>query len=397
MKNIGNIKTKEDEISALKELTILNTTQYAILTGKIETNREEITKFETEIEEKLNIILKSNELDDEQKIKYMKAKIQSFYNLDDKSLEELKEIYINTMLYDTILSGRLNKTREESEIEYVEENQEIDKEKVYTFEEQTTNNAERLLENEENIDSKKNILRIAIDNVIKMSYSDKDELEYKAKIEEFSKSYFENLTDRLDKINGTNKNEARALELLESLNLKIHESKEEKEEYKYGELSQDKRVCPKLIFRNEDILLKKMESYSTGKTAKNEDNGRIIAKVESKNISKYKLEILEKTGEVVDIDFFATEELENQVQEDNTYLSTILAAIVKAKRENRQYIGELSVIDIDDRFKTSLVQYDEELEEKINEYIKREKIEKEQLKIEIQKTQLVSGKDNSIG
>lgn len=134
MKNIGNIKTKEDEISALKELTILNTTQYAILTGKIETNREEITKFETEIEEKLNIILKSNELDDEQKIKYMKAKIQSFYNLDDKSLEELKEIYINTMLYDTILSGRLNKTREESEIEYVEENQEIDKEKVYTFE-----------------------------------------------------------------------------------------------------------------------------------------------------------------------------------------------------------------------------------------------------------------------
>ena len=91
MKNIGNIKTKEDEISALKELTILNTTQYAILTGKIETNREEITKFETEIEEKLNIILKSNELDDEQKIKYMKAKIQSFYNLDDKSLEELKE------------------------------------------------------------------------------------------------------------------------------------------------------------------------------------------------------------------------------------------------------------------------------------------------------------------
>lgn len=397
MKNIGNIKTKEDEISALKELTILNTTQYAILTGKIETNREEITKFETEIEEKLNIILKSNELDDEQKIKYMKAKIQSFYNLDDKSLEELKEIYINTMLYDTILSGRLNKTREESEIEYVEENQEIDKEKVYTFEEQTTNNAERLLENEENIDSKKNILRIAIDNVIKMSYSDKDELEYKAKIEEFSKSYFENLTDRLDKINGTNKNEARALELLESLNLKIHESKEEKEEYKYGELSQDKRVWPKLIFRNEDILLKKMESYSTGKTAKNEDNGRIIAKVESKNISKYKLEILEKTGEVVDIDFFATEELENQVQEDNTYLSTILAAIVKAKRENRQYIGELSVIDIDDRFKTSLVQYDEELEEKINEYIKREKIEKEQLKIEIQKTQLVSSKDNSIG
>ena len=170
MKNIGNIKTKEDEISALKELTILNTTQYAILTGKIETNREEITKFETEIEEKLNIILKSNELDDEQKIKYMKAKIQSFYNLDDKSLEELKEIYINTMLYDTILSGRLNKTREEIEIEYVEENQEIDKEKVYTFEEQTTNNAERLLENEENIDSKKNILRIAIDNVIKMSY-----------------------------------------------------------------------------------------------------------------------------------------------------------------------------------------------------------------------------------
>lgn len=396
MKNIGNIKTKEDEISALKELTILNTTQYAILTGKIESNREEITKFETEIEEKLNIILKSNELDDEQKIKYMKAKIQSFYNLDDKSLEELKEIYINTMLYDTILSGRLNKTREESEIEYIEENQEIDKEKVYTFEEQTTNNAERLLENEENIESKKNILRIAIDNVIKMSYSDKDELEYKAKIEEFSKSYFENLTDRLDKINGTNKNEARALELLESLNLKIHESKEEKEEYKYGELSQDKRVRPKLIFRNEDILLKKMESYSTGKTAKNEDNSRIIAKVESKNISKYKLEILEKTGEVVDIDFFATEELENQVQEDNTYLSTILAAIVKAKRENRQYIGELSVIDIDDRFKTSLVQYDEELEEKINEYIKREKIEKEQLKIEIQKTQLVSGKDNSI-
>ena len=397
MKNIGNIKTKEDEISALKELTILNTTQYAILTGKIETNREEITKFETEIEEKLNIILKSNELDDEQKIKYMKAKIQSFYNLDDKSLEELKEIYINTMLYDTILSGRLNKTREEIEIEYVEENQEIDKEKVYTFEEQTTNNVERLLENEENIDSKKNILRIAIDNVIKMSYSDKDELEYKAKIEEFSKSYFENLTDRLDKINGTNKNEARALELLESLNLKIHESKEEKEEYKYGELSQDKRVGPKLIFRNEDILLKKMESYSTGKTAKNEDNGRIIAKVESKNISKYKLEILEKTGEVVDIDFLATEELENQVQEDNTYLSAVLAAIVKAKRENRQYIGELSVIGIDDRFKTSLVQYDEELEEKINEYIKREKIEKEQLKIEIQKTQLVSGKDNSIG
>lgn len=140
-----------------------------------------------------------------------------------------------------------------------------------------------------------------------------------------------------------------------------------------------------------------MGNYITGKTTRSDENYGIIAKVDSKNIGKYKLEMLSKAGSIVSVDFFAEKELEDQLHENDSYLTTMLAAIAKAKRENRQYIGELSVIDIDDRFKTSLVQYDEKLEEKINEYIEREKIEKEQLRKEMQKTELSSNTDGRIG
>lgn len=407
MKNIRDINTFEDKIKALKELAIINMTQYAILTKKIKNNREEITNFERKSEEQLNIILESDEIDDDAKVKYMNAQIQSFYHLEDKTLDDLKEIYITTMTKDAILSGRLDKMSEEIGIQneqtYEKENDEkqeineINKEDVYAFEKQTKINVEKLLESTDDIETKKNMLRIAIDNSKHIDHTDEEEQDYKTKIEGLSKAYFEQLTDKLDKINGINKSEKIALEILESLNLKIHESKEEQGEYKYGELVKDKRERPRVIFNNGNMAIKKMGNYITGKTTRSDENYGIIAKVDSKNISKYKLEMLSKAGSIVSVDFFAEKELEDQLHENDSYLTTMLAAIAKAKRENRQYIGELSVIDIDDRFKTSLVQYDEKLEEKINEYIEREKIEKEQLRKEMQKTELSSNTDGRIG
>lgn len=407
MKNIRDINTFEDKIKALKELAIINMTQYAILTKKIKNNREEITNFERKSEEQLNIILESDEIDDDAKVKYMNAQIQSFYHLEDKTLDDLKEIYIATMTKDAILSGRLDKMSEEIGIQneetYEKENDEkqeineINKEDVYAFEKQTKINVEKLLESTDDIETKKNMLGIAIDNSKHIDHTDEEEQDYKTKIEGLSKAYFEQLTDKLDKINGINKSEKIALEILESLNLKIHESKEEQGEYKYGELVKDKIERPRVIFNNGNMAIKKMGNYITGKTTRSDENYGIIAKVDSKNIGKYKLEMLSKAGSIVSIDFFAEKELEDQLHENDSYLTTMLAAIAKAKRENRQYIGELSVIDIDDRFKTSLVEYDEKLEEKINEYIEREKIEKEQLRKEMQKTELSSNTDGRIG
>lgn len=407
MKNIKDINTFEDKIRALRELAIINMTQYAILTGKIKNNREEITNFERKSEEQLNIILESDEIDDEAKVRYINAQIQSFYHLDDKTLDDLKEIYIATMTKDAILSGKLDKMPEERDMQNEETDEkendekqeinEINKEEVYAFEKQTKINVEKLLESTDDIETKKNILRIAIDNSKQIDHTDEEEQYYKTKIEGLSKAYFEQLTDKLDRIKGINKSEKIALEILESLNLKIHESKEEQEEYKYGELVKDKKERPRVIFNNGNMAIKKMGNYITGKTTRSDENDGIIAKVDSKNISKYKLEMLSKTGNIVGINFFATEELGNQLHENDSYLTTMLAAIVKAKKENRQYIGELSVIDIDDRFKTSLVQYDEKLEEKINEYIEREKIEKEQLRKEMQKTELSFNTDDRIG
>ena len=128
MKNIRDINTFEDKIKALKELAIINMTQYAILTKKIKNNREEITNFERKSEEQLNIILESDEIDDDAKVKYMNAQIQSFYHLEDKTLDDLKEIYIATMTKDAILSGRLDKMSEElgmqNEETYEKENDE---------------------------------------------------------------------------------------------------------------------------------------------------------------------------------------------------------------------------------------------------------------------------------
>lgn len=407
MKNIRDINTFEDKIKALRELAIINMTQYAILTEEIKNNREEITNFERKAEEQLNIILESDEIEDEAKVRYINAQIQGFYHLDDKTLDDLKEIYIATMTKDAILSGKLDKMSQERNIQNEETDEkennqeqeigEINKEEVYAFEKQTKINVEKLLESTDDIETKKNMLRIAIDNSKQINHTDEEEQDYKTKIEGLSKAYFEQLTDKLDKINGINKSEKIALEILESLNLKIHESKEEQEEYKYGELVKGKRERSRVIFNNGNMSLKKTANYITGKATRNEGDCGIIAKVDSKNISKYKLEMLSKTGNIVGTDFFASEELEDQLHEHDSYLTTMLAAIVKAKKENRQYIGELSVIDIDDRFKTSIVQYDEKLEEKINEYIKREKIEKEQLRKEIQKTELSSNTDGRIG
>lgn len=269
MKNIRDINTFEDKIKALKELAIINMTQYAILTKKIKNNREEITNFERKSEEQLNIILESDEIDDDAKVKYMNAQIQSFYHLEDKTLDDLKEIYITTMTKDAILSGRLDKMSEEIGIQneqtYEKENDEkqeineINKEDVYAFEKQTKINVEKLLESTDDIETKKNMLRIAIDNSKHIDHTDEEEQDYKTKIEGLSKAYFEQLTDKLDKINGINKSEKIALEILESLNLKIHESKEEQGEYKYGELVKDKRERPRVIFNNGNMAIKKWE------------------------------------------------------------------------------------------------------------------------------------------
>lgn len=390
MKNIKDINTLEDAIMILKELYIANMTQLAIVEGKVDRrNKEQVSSLERNLEKEINIIVLSKEIEPAQKIKYIKAAIESTYHLDDKSINELKELYVTTMLQKGITSGRLNKSKsdemteskdakEDIENDESEEQDitEVDPKKVLKFQTQVEENIEKLLEKTEADDEnkKKNCLKIAIENIYNINNNEnRDEVDPRTKIEEFSKQYLQKLSEKINLINGITKDERTILKLIKELGVKIYDDKDENgiEECEYGDLVKDRRIKPRVIFQNHKMIFKKMANYNIGKSIKNQRDNKVIAKIKNEDVSKYEFITSSNMGEMVSLEFFGKENLESQLHDETHYIPAILAAIAKAKEENREHIGEVSVID--ETLGTAVVRYDDKLEEKVKELKEREK------------------------
>ena len=390
MKNINDINTLEDAIIMLKELYIATMTQFAILEGKIDrTNKEQVSSFEKILEKEMDAIVLSKEIEPEQKIKYIKSAIESTYHLDDKSKDELEDLYITAMVQKAISSGRLNKAENKEALEDNNMNDnikdkeynaqydtDVDNEKILILQKQVKDNIEKLLENvsanddEKEEEKKKKYLKIVIENM--NNIKDNQEIDAKTKIEDFSKQYFEKLSERIDMIEGKPKDEKIILESIDELNLKIYDDKSESEEFNYGELVKDRKIKPRVIFQSGEMILKKMATYTTGKSQKQQES-KVIGKIEQGKTSKYELITTSKTGQMVGMDFFGEENIEEQLQEEYNYLPSILAAIAKAKKEGREHIGEITIINKE--LGTAVVQYDDNLEQKVKELKEREEQE----------------------
>ena len=387
MKNIKDINTLEDAIMILKELYIANMTQLEILEKKVDKkDKEAISRLEKRLEEQIDVIVFSEEIEAREKIRYMQSAIESTYNLDDKSTEELKSLYITTMLQRAITSGKLSHIEkgelEEENENYESENgtqgkKEIDPNKVLVFQKQLEESIEKLLESTQTDETKKNILKIAIENIY-----DIKETDTKAKIEGFSKQYLQRLSEKMNLIKGISKDERTILELIKETGAKIYDDKEEDdlEECNYGDLIKDRRIKPKVIFQNDKMIFKRMAQFNVGKSIRNKNANNIVSKIENENVNKYELITLSKRGEMVSLDFFGKDNLENQLHDKTDHLPAILAAIAKAKEENREHIGKITIID--DELGTAVVQYDDNLEEKVKELKEREEHKKEEQKPE---------------
>ena len=387
MKNIKDINTLEDAVMILKELYIANMTQLEILEKKVDKkDKEAISRLEKRLEEQIDVIVFSEEIEAREKIRYMQSAIESTYNLDDKSTEELKSLYITTMLQRAITSGKLSHIEkgelEEENENYESENgtqgkKEIDPNKVLVFQKQLEESIEKLLESTQTDETKKNILKIAIENIY-----DIKETDTKAKIEGFSKQYLQRLSEKMNLIKGISKDERTILELIKETGAKIYDDKEEDdlEECNYGDLIKDRRIKPKVIFQNDKMIFKRMAQFNVGKSIRNKNANNIVSKIENENVNKYELITLSKRGEMVSLDFFGKDNLENQLHDKTDHLPAILAAIAKAKEENREHIGKITIID--DKLGTAVVQYDDNLEEKVKELKEREEHKKEEQKPE---------------
>ena len=119
------------------------------------------------------------------------------------------------------------------------------------------------------------------------------------------------------------------------------------------------------------MIFKKMANYNIGKSIKNQRDNKVIAKIKNEDVSKYEFITSSNMGEMVSLEFFGKENLESQLHDETHYIPAILAAIAKAKEENREHIGEVSVID--ETLGTAVVRYDDKLEEKVKELKEREK------------------------
>ncbi len=402
MKNIKDINTLEDAILMLKELYIANMTQLAILEGKVDRrNKEQIASLERKLEKGINIIVFSKEIQPAQKIKYIKAAIESTFHLDDKDIDELEDLYVTTMVQKAITTGSLNRSESEgnpeikekienAEIEDInpeeEEKTEVDINKVLTFQTQVEKNIEKLLGKADigNEDKKKNCLKIAIENIYNIGNTGKDDRNPRTKIEEFSKQYLQKLSEKINSIKGITEDERSILKLIKEAQVKIHDDKDisETEKCDYGDLVKDKRIKSKVIFQNSKMIFKRLSSYSVGKSIKNEQRNDSFARIETEKISKYEFITLTKTGEMVSLNFFGNENLENNLHDKSQYIPAVLAAIAKAKEANREHIGEISIIDED--LGTAVVKYDDKLEQKVKELKQREenKTDKEEPPVE---------------
>lgn len=171
------------------------------------------------------------------------------------------------------------------------------------------------------------------------------------------------------------RDEKKVLDLIRDSSVNIYEDKSEKEEYQYGEFIKEREKEAELIYRDEHMALITLETYQTQKIKKTKNpESRILASLEKKEVCQYEYQIEDQPNQRASIRFFASPELGRKIKRGNLrYISPMLAAILKAKEEGREYIGDISIMDKE--LNKAVTRYDNDLEMSVKKLKEKEKRE----------------------
>lgn len=217
-----------------------------------------------------------------------------------------------------------------------------------------------------------------LESIIEYMFIDPTDLALKEKLVSLGEEYYKNILDKADQLAPEahvqegkssekdnnkkpikeNNEEIRFLELIRGTKAKIYEDKDKEERYSYGELLENHRVEPEIIYDDKGMIFTRRKTYETHKLA-NSDKGK-ISNLETKKVCKYSLELTDDSARAK-VDFFADPEIGDAIKSgDLRYFSPVFAAILKAKDAGKNYIGTINMID--EELKTFVTKYDENLE-----------------------------------
>ena len=207
-----------------------------------------------------------------------------------------------------------------------------------------------ILNKEDNEDKRIEILKKLIEDIGEYL----EETEIKEKLNTIGKEYYDNLLEKVERARGLTDQEI-ILDIIEQSNAKIHEDRSEKEEYQYGDLSK---------INNGNI---KINEYSY------EHNKKRYNLYPIEIYETYKVEY--KQGKMASMEFFGDIDLERNLEKNgNEYFLPTLAAILQAKREGNQYIGQINCIykDNENGISTFVRTKDENLENSVKKLVEKE-------------------------
>lgn len=233
-----------------------------------------------------------------------------------------------------------------------------------------------ILNKEDNEDKRIEILKKLIEDIGEYL----EETEIKEKLNTIGKEYYDNLLEKVERARGLTDLEI-ILDIIEQSNAKIHEDRSEKEEYQYGDLSKINNGNIKINEYSYEHNKKRynlypIEIYETYKIKKNEEKeSKVISKVGKQYLTKFRIEVEYKQGKMASMEFFGDIDLERNLEKNgNEYFLPTIAAILQAKREGNQYIGQINCIykDNENGISTFVRTKDENLENSVKKLVEKE-------------------------
>ena len=192
--------------------------------------------------------------------------------------------------------------------------------------------------------------------------------------EKYFMKYYKRLKERILEIRIPDRNEKIILELIKDSKVRIHEDKSQKKGWNYGDFSVEIDKRPEIIYHDKNMQLVKKSTYQARKSQKEQKtDGKVLANLEKSEICKYEFQVEYEPGKLAAIQFFGEPELGDKIKEGKReYFSPMLAAIVKAKEQGREHIGNIELIDED--LGTFVTQYDDNKEQRIKALKKKEEL-----------------------
>lgn len=229
---------------------------------------------------------------------------------------------------------------------------------------------EEIINNKNGKDNQKAIQ--FLENIIEEIFENETNKEIRKKLKRIFGTYYINLRDKIEQLIEPQKDDEVVLSLIRQSNAKIYDDKSQKKDSMYGDLIQEKEQFPEIIYKDKNMILIRLNRYITTKT-KNEEGqtNKIVATLEREEVSKYEYQIRYDQNKVATIEYFGETNLGDKIKKGKIeYIAPMLAAIEKAKSEKKEHIGR--IYKICEELGTYVTQYDDNLEQRVQELKSRE-------------------------